>query len=156
MWLGAGCALGLALSIAWAVLIEPAVDNEVSDLVIPKGTAQAIAGGQPSPFIPAALSLGTSRELRVHNEDDVAHRIGTYLILPGTTTVIKPDPVGNSLTCSLHPSGSLGVQVAGTPGVGWIIALAVLSGLPFGFLFGLISLVTRRLGTGPGTPLPVA
>ncbi len=150
MWLGAGLALGLILSTTWALLIEPAVKNaRVVELVIPAGTARAVAAGEPAPFIPASLALTADHELVVRNEDDVTHKVGLFSVEPGKTATIRADPTGNTLTCTVHPSGYLNVTVDHRPGPLTVLVLALVVGLPFGALVALISLVVQRLDAEP-------
>ena len=154
-WLGAGLALGLVLSVTWSLLIEPAVKSDrVVELVIPAGTAKAVAAGQLAPFIPASLALTSDRELVVKNEDNVAHRVGLFSVEPGTTATIRADPTGKALTCTVHPSGYLNVTVDHRPGPLTVIVVGIIAGLPFGALFGLISLVAQRLGAEPPVTPP--
>ena len=157
LWLGSGLALGLALSITWSLLIEPVVKSDrVVELVIPAGTAKAVAAGQLAPFIPASLALTSDRELVVKNEDDVTHRVGLFSIEPGATATIRADPTGKELTCTVHPSGYLNVTVDHRPGPLSVILVGIIAGLPFGALFGLISLIAQRLGTEPPEDTPSA
>ena len=83
-WLGASFILGLVLSLIWWALLEPAAaGNRVTELIIPRGTADAVARGEPAPFIPNSLSLGRNRALRVRNDDVVAHKVGAAPVQPG-------------------------------------------------------------------------
>lgn len=157
IWLGGGLALGLLLAGIWAWLLEPAVNAaRAAELVIPLGTAEAVAAGQPAPFIPNALSLSSNRELRVRNDDVATHTVAGFSIPPGGTATIRPEPATKTVVCTVHPSGYLGVTIEGRPGVGWVLAIALLAGVPFGALFGGIAFLMQRLGTGDGgaTPAP--
>lgn len=155
-WLGGGFALGLTLAVIWVWLLEPAVNPpQATDLVIPKGTAAAVAAGEPAPFIPTTLSLSSIRELRVQNNDVVTHKVAGFDVPPGGSATIKPDAKAKALVCTVHPSGYLGLTIEERPGIAWILLLAFLSGVPFGALSGAIVFITRRLDDGGSGPSAV-
>ncbi len=156
-WLGAGFALGLALSMVWWALLEPsAAASRVAELVIPRGTADAVARGGPAPFIPNSLSLGRNRELRVRNEDVAAHKVGASTVQPGGSAVIKAAAGSRDLICSVHPAGYVGVRFDARPGFEAVLLQAALVGLPLGLVAASSVLVGRRLSMDgeEGIPSP--
>ena len=155
-WLGGGWLLGLALVGAWTILLEPAIrSGEVTELVIPRGTAEAVARGEPAPFIPDVLQLGYGNELRVRNLDLVEHRVAGRAIPPGATASVRSEAGSDTITCTIHPSGSIGVLRDGRPGLVSIFLVSLLIGVPLGGLSGCVALVMRRLDTGQGEGLAV-
>jgi hypothetical protein len=154
-WLVAGFALGLALSLVWWALLEPAAaGNKVAELIIPRGTADAVARGEPAPFIPNSLSLGRNRELRVRNDDVVAHKVGASTVPPGDTAVIKAAADSKDLVCTVHPAGYVGVRLDSRPGFDTVVLQAALLGLPLGLVAGSSVLVGRRLSMDEEIPTP--
>lgn len=155
-WLGGGFAFGLLLAGVWVWLLEPAVNPpQVTDLVIPKGTAAAVAAGEPAPFIPTSLSLSSIRELRVQNNDVATHKVAGFDVPPGGSATIKPDAKAKSLVCTVHPSGYLGITIEKRPSIAWIVLIGFLAGVPFGALTGAIVFITRRLDDGSGGHAPL-
>jgi len=156
-WIGGGFAIAWALNLLWWAMLEPLADAaRVDELVIPEGTAAAVAAGQPAPFIPDKLSLGPSAELRVRNLDITDHTVGGKVVPPGGVAVLKPDPDSNQLACTVHPSGYVGLRIDRRPGIQSTLLPAALLGLPFGIAFGVVAMVARRISMDdepePGQP----
>lgn len=145
-WLAAGFAFGLVLSTVWWAVLEPAqANNEVTELVIPRGTAGAVSRGEPAPFIPNSLSLGRNRELRVRNADVTDHKVGGTSVPPGGVAVIKAAANSKDLVCTVHPAGYLDVQISRRPGFTSLLLQAALVGLPIGLATALAVLAGRKL-----------
>ncbi len=154
-WLGAGYALGLALSMIWWALLEPsAAGNRVAELIIPRGTADAVSRGEPAPFIPNSLSLGRNRELRLRNDDLVAHKVGGSTVSPGGVVVIKAAAGSKDLVCTVHPAGYVGLRLDSRPGFDTVLLQAALLGLPLGLVAAGSVLVGRRLSMDDEIPDP--
>ncbi len=147
-----GWAAGFVLALIWALLITPlAKQGEVADLTIPEGTAATISGGQPSRFIPAQLLLGPNRKIRVRNDDVVAHIVAGKTVPAHSSATIQASADAKSLTCTIHPSGLIGVGFDGSPGPLAVLFMASILGLPVGALFGGIVHLTKKLDTGEPT-----
>ena len=153
LWVGAGVAAAWALTMIWWALLEPnSVPDSAEVLVIPMGTADAVAAGDEAPFIPNSLSLGRSGKLIVHNEDVVEHSVGAWVIPPGgSAEIVAPEDAGQ-VSCTIHPGGFLGVTLDERPPVTSTIIPSLLLGLPIGLVMGFAAFVGGRLnmGDGPG------
>lgn len=85
---------------------------ETVELVIPAGTADAVAVGQEAPGIPDELSFVLGDTLLVRNRDDVAHTLGPLLVPARSSATLTLDqPENFALTCSFKPSRYLGLDV---------------------------------------------
>ena len=139
-------AAGLLLAITWALLIEPTVAaSKTVDLVIPSGTAAAVALGQPAAFIPASLSLGPNGKLHVQNNDVVEHVVAGKSIPPGSFATITASKDEKTITCTIHPSGVLGVALEDSPGPLAVLVISLAIGLPVALVVGAIITVAGRL-----------
>ncbi|MCC6381521.1 MAG: hypothetical protein IT304_03385 [Dehalococcoidia bacterium] len=144
-WIGGGLAVAWALTFIWWLLLEPINrENRTVELVIPRGTAVAVAEGRVAPLVPERLVLGPNLALRVRNEDDVAHRIAGKELPAGATALVKADG-GNQFSCTIHPAGSVGYSIDSRPNILATVLPSVVLGLPFGIIFGAAALVARRL-----------
>lgn len=144
-WIGGGLAIAWSLTFIWWLLLEPINrENRTVELVIPRGTAVAVAEGRVAPFIPERLVLGPNLSLRVRNEDEVAHRIAGKDLPPGSTALVKADG-GDQFSCTIHPAGSVGYSIDSRPSILATVFPSIVLGLPFGVIFGSAALVARRL-----------
>ena len=130
VWAGAGAAMGLAFCALWWLLLanELVPTNQVEELVIPHGTADAIARGVPFAFVPDQFSLAPGGRLRVENRDSVTHRIGEAEIPAGATADIEASESGQ-LVCTIHPAGHLNIALTSRPPVGAMVLLVVVLSL---------------------------
>lgn len=82
------------------------------ELVIPAGTAERVALGEPAPGIPATMSFVVGDVLEVRNEDQVAHQLGPIWVPPGSTGRLVLDSAERySYSCSFSPDRYLGLDV---------------------------------------------
>jgi hypothetical protein len=85
---------------------------QVVELVLPIGTADRVAAGEPAPTIPDGLRLATGDTLLVRNEDSVDHQLGPMWIPAGTTgQLVFPRTVSGRYSCSFTPAGTFGIAV---------------------------------------------
>jgi len=139
-------AAGLLLAITWALLIEPTIaESKTVDLVIPSGTAAAVALGQPPAFIPANLSLGPNGKLHVQNNDVVEHVVAGKAIPAGSVATVSTNKNTKEITCTIHPSGVLGVALEASPGPLEVLVISLIIGVPVALVLGAIITVARRL-----------
>jgi len=81
-------------------------------LVIPPGTAERIAQGEPAPGIPEKMSFVVGDVLEVKNEDSVDHQLGPVWVPPGTTgRLVLKEANRFSYSCSFSPDKYLGLDV---------------------------------------------
>ncbi len=123
-WLAAGAGVGLAFCAIWWLLLANALvpTDHVEELVIPRGTADAIVRGEPFAFVPATFSMPPGSRLRVVNEDAVEHRIADSAIPAGASADIEATESGE-LVCTIHPDGHLAIALEKRP------PLAAMAGL---------------------------
>ncbi|MBI3159979.1 MAG: hypothetical protein HYZ26_10315 [Chloroflexi bacterium] len=82
------------------------------ELVIPPGTADAVARGEAVPTIPEELVFVLGDVLTVVNQDTVTHELGPLLIPAGTSASMPMDHADNiAVSCSFRPSAYLGLEV---------------------------------------------
>jgi len=145
-WLAIGMAAGWALAMLWWLLLEPVQARaHESTLVIPAGTAAAVAAGQPAPFIPNSLELGRNKELMVVNRDSEPHQVGSWTIPPGGRATIRSTDEEGQFSCTIHPGGVLGFSVDERPPLTTTAWAALLLGGPVGLVFGLATYVGGKL-----------
>lgn len=155
LWLGGGVMVAWLVGVFWWWLLEPATaDDAVKELVIPEGTAAAIAEGKPAPGIPSDFSLGRSGELLVINQDVAEHYIGGALIRPGASLLFEPQTKEGEIACTFHSAGAIGFTLDERPSIFVTIIPALLLGLPFGAAFGVATYVAQRLGMHEDEPAP--
>ncbi|MFN0093259.1 MAG: hypothetical protein ACKVVT_00565 [Dehalococcoidia bacterium] len=145
LW-GAGAFLLVwGLTIGWWAILEPAVANKETEIVVPAGTAARIAAGEPV-FLPSVYSIRSGGVLVVVNRDVVEHVVGPATIPPGATARIENQAGADALTCTIHPSGSIDLALQPRPAFWRTLLPAVAAGLPLGLLAAGVSELTRRLG----------
>ena len=82
---------------------------DIIELVIPSGTADRIAQGEPVPSIPAEMDFLTGDVLTVVNSDNVDHQLGPVWVPPGTSASLRLDQAEKfANSCSFQPRGILG------------------------------------------------
>jgi hypothetical protein len=89
-------------------------------LELPLGTADRIARGEALSTIPGDLLLRRGDTLLVVNRDRTSHRIGELWVAPGSATsatVTSGLRASQSLVCSFHPGGAIGVSPQSRPGL---------------------------------------
>jgi hypothetical protein len=85
---------------------------DIITLVIPTGTADSVANGDPVPSIPAEMDFLTGDVLTVVNEDNVDHQLGPVWVPPGTSASLRLDQAEKfAYSCSFQPSRYLGINV---------------------------------------------
>lgn len=122
----AGIVLALLLNGAWwAVLAHPVEAARNGDeLVIPRGTADAIATGGDFVFAPERFTIPPGGHLTVVNEDEVDHTIGNTVVPPGSTAVVEATSSGE-LFCTIQPEGHLDIVLGKNPPLLGVVLLSV-------------------------------
>lgn len=146
-WVLGALVLMAALSTVWWSLLDPSIDAGINELTIPEGTAAKIAAGEPNFAIPNDIVLARAGELRIINNDIVAHTIAGRSVLPGETVDIVASTHDGEFICSFHPGGALGFTVSGRGSLMTTIAVPTfILGLPIGLGLALAIAVARRIG----------
>lgn len=155
-WIGVALVGAWALNLIWWGLLSPAAQEPTSrEIVIPDGTAEAVAKGYAFPFAANQLSVAPGGTLRVWNQDSVAHKIGPFEIPAGSKAEFVAPQDSSQLVCTIHPSGYLGVDVLRRPPLYETFLPAILIGLPIGLLIATAVKLTERLGSDSG-PQPAS
>jgi plastocyanin len=95
-------------------LIERDEDAAAADYlyVIPEGTADDLAAGEPVEIIPGNLDVRVGEVIRVVNNDDEGHFVGIFFVGAGETVTQRfASPGEFEGNCSVHPSGRLVLTV---------------------------------------------
>jgi hypothetical protein len=149
--IGAVLVMGILSGVWWA-LLEPANDKGIEQLVIPEGTAQKIADGEPV-FVASEILIQRAGELRIVNRDTTAHTISGQTIAPGETVDVIATEQEGEFVCSFHPGGSLGFTVSGRGSLMLTVAVPMFGlGIPIGLGIALAASIGRRLNYGEGSP----
>jgi hypothetical protein len=142
----------LAISIGLAVIVNEVfyrLQNIQYDrspmtveLVIPRGTADSIAAGQPVPEIPDEMVFVAGDVLLVKNEDSAAHQLGPIWIPAMSSASLNlEEPIQYSAQCSFQPSRYMGIDVR-EPTTFWTrVQGVILVAPPVGIFLFLYSLV---------------
>ncbi|MCX6068751.1 MAG: hypothetical protein NT121_23880 [Chloroflexi bacterium] len=127
----------IALGIAIAIVIneftfifmksDSGRGPERFELVIPAGTSDRIAKGEPNPAIPANM---------------VFHRLGPLFIPVGTSASLTLSDANNyAYTCSFQPSQVFGLDVQEPVTSATRLYGILFAGIPLGMMFAIYSLV---------------
>jgi hypothetical protein len=137
---------GWTLGIVWWGVLSPDARRDViEELVIPRGTAAALASGTAFAFVPGQVSLSPGSRLLVINNDEAEHTIADTVIPPGATAELSFDEESQSYACSIHPSGFLGVRLTERPHFATTLVPAAFIGIPAGLTIGAGIWIGRRL-----------
>lgn len=81
-------------------------------IVIPEGTSERVAAGEPVPSIPAGLTFVAGDVLEVINLDKADHQLGPLWIPAGTTASLALDlPEKLSFACTFSTGKYLDIEV---------------------------------------------
>jgi hypothetical protein len=139
-------AIGWTLGIVWWGVLSPDARRDIIDeLVIPRGTAAAIASGTGFAFVPGQVALSPGSRLLIINEDEVDHTVADTVIPAGATAELSFDEESQSYACSIHPSGFLGVRLTERPHFATTLVPAAFIGIPAGLTIGASIWIGRRL-----------
>lgn len=91
---------------------DPGATEADYDYLIPDGTAERIAGGEPVEILPAALDVTVGEVIRIVNEDEEGHFVGIFFVGAGETVTQRFASPGEFVgNCTVHPSGQLTLTV---------------------------------------------
>jgi hypothetical protein len=84
---------------------------QVIQLIIPQGTAQLVAAGEPVPDIPAEMVFVVGDVLEVINQDRTSHQLGPVWVPAGSTGRLVMDRAENvRYSCSFQDQQYLGLE----------------------------------------------
>jgi hypothetical protein len=154
--------LGLALGIVVAIglnegsffFLKSAAGRapRTIELVIPSGTSERVARGQPSPSIPDGMVFVIGDTLVVKNEDATDHHLGPLFIPSGTSASLNLAKAENfAFECSFRASKYFGLDVREPVTWGTRLYGIIFAGVPLGALLTLYSFILWPLKPGAGT-----
>lgn len=112
------------------------------ELVIPAGTADRIAKGEPNPSIPENMIFVAGDTFVVKNLDVVDHRLGPLFIPSGASASLTLSDANNyAYTCSFQPAQVFGLDVQEPVTSGTRLYGILIAGLPLGLMLGMYSLL---------------
>lgn len=133
--------------LAWFMLAGGVTRGPMQiEYVIPAGTAERVAAGETVPTIPRRAVFVAGDVLVLRNEDRVNHQLGPFWIPAGTTMTIPLDrPANLNYLCTIHPSGSIGLEVRPHNSLLLTLVPTFALGLPLGAVLSLVIRVASRL-----------
>lgn len=112
------------------------------ELLIPAGTADRIAHGEPNPSIPANMVFVAGDTLVVKNQDKVDHTLGPLFIPSGSSaTLTLSDANKYAYSCSFEKEKVFGMDVQEPVTAATRLYGILLAGLPLGLMLAIYSLV---------------
>ncbi len=126
------------------------------EIVVPEGTADRVAAGEPVPSIPDEMTFVLGDTLVVVNQDVVDHQLGPVWVPPGTSGSLVLDEADNfAFECSFQPTNYLGLDVRpATTFLDRINALLFAAPPTIAFFY-LYSLLLFPIGKSKEDPLPI-
>lgn len=117
--------------------------RQVHRLIIPAGTATLVAAGANALSLPPTMGFVAGDVLELVNRDDVSHAIGTWRVGPHDVRIVRfPRATGDSFFCSIHPSGTLDIEVRAR---GVDLSSTIPPALALGPGLAVVVLVVRRV-----------
>lgn len=122
------------------------------EILIPPGTADQIAHGQPGPAMPD-MRFAQGDQILVRNMDSVSHQLGPLWIPANSSSVLTLDrPSSYSLSCTFQASQNLDIEVVARAKASDRV-LGILSiGLPTWVLVWLYTLIAIPMPPDPSRP----
>ncbi len=138
-----GLVFGLILSeVTFFFLGETARKPETTQIIIPAGTAELVARGEQPPTLPQGMIFVVGDLLVVVNDDLVDHQLGPLWIPAGTSgQLVLGEPENLAYECSFQPGNYIGLDVREPLTLYTRIYGILFSGIPFGFLIALYSVI---------------
>ena len=112
------------------------------ELLIPSGTAERIALGEPNPSIPSNMTFVAGDTLVVKNQDVVDHHLGPLFIPSGSSASLTlSDANRYAYSCSFEKEKVFGMDVQEPVTANIRLYGILLAGLPLGLMLGVYSLI---------------
>lgn len=150
----AGFVLAFLLSEAAFLVVRNNSDRDPQriELVIPAGTAQRVAAGEPVPSIPKDLDFVVGDVLVVRNQDNVPHQLGPTFVPPGASATLAMNEANDyAYSCSFQPSRNLGITVRSRVTIETRLQALILAGPPMAALIAVYSIIVFPVRKRPAT-----
>lgn len=148
--------LAVCVGALW-VYAGPQHEPSRHELNIQPGASALIAAGGNPLDLPATWNLVSGDQLVIINHDSVAHSLGSWTVAAGgrLETVLRPN-IG-PLLCTLHPSGSIVLDVhPARTDWGLPFKAALLLGVPLGAVGALLARIMRSIEDPAASPEPIS
>ena len=120
------------------------------ELVIPAGTAERIASGEPAAGIPSRMTFVEGDLLIVRNQDSVSHQLGPVWVPPQSSGVLEIGAARDySYTCSFSDTKYFGLEVHPQLTLSARIQGVLAMGLPSSVMIALYSILIVPIKTKP-------
>ena len=140
--LGIIVAIGINESTFFFLRSDAGRGPERIELIIPAGTAERIARGEPNPSIPTDMTFVAGDTLVVKNQDVVDHHLGPLFIPSGSSASLNlSDANKYSYSCSFQKTQVFGLDVQEPVTSDTRVYGILLAGLPLGMMLAIYSLV---------------
>lgn len=121
------------------------------ELIIPAGTAERIARGEPNPSIPNDMTFVAGDSLVVKNMDVVDHRLGPLFIPSGSSASLTlSDANKYAYACSFQDTQVFGMDVQEPVTAATRLYGILLAGIPLGLMLAIYSLIIWPLKPASG------
>jgi hypothetical protein len=108
------------------------------ELIIPAGTSDRVARGEPIPGLPDPMVFVVGDTLVVKNQDSTAHQLGPLWVPAGSSASLSFDQAEKlAYSCSFVPRKYLGLDVNAPITLSTRIIGILSAGVPLGFLLAL-------------------
>jgi len=140
--------VGVVTLLAWYLFGGTTRGPRRIEYVIPAGAAKRVAAGEALPGIPAKAVFVVGDVLVLRNEDEVNHQFRPFRIPAGTVLTFPLErPSTLNYLCTIHPSGTIGLEVQPASSLLRTLVRAMLMGVPVGAVLSLVIHVASRLET---------
>lgn len=120
------------------------------ELVIPAGTAERIANGEPALGIPNRMAFVEGDLLIVRNEDSVSHQLGPVWVPPQSSGVLQIDTASDySYVCTFSDTKYFGLEVHPQLTLNSRIQGVLAMGLPSSVMIALYSILVVPIKKKP-------
>lgn len=143
---------GLISEAAYQLNKDPDARDEANrvELVIPAGTAERIAQGEPAIGIPERMTFVEGDLLVVRNQDSVSHQLGPVWVPPLSSGILQVGAASDySYECSFSSSKFFGLEVRPQLTLNSRIQGALAMGLPTSVMIALYSFLVVPIKIKP-------
>lgn len=124
---------------------------ETINLLIPEGTAERVAAGEPVPSIPDEMVFVVGDTLQVINHDKVDHQLGPVWVPAGSTaTLLMKEAEKYAYSCSFQTRQVMGIDVQPPTTVSTRLTALLIAGPTTAVMVFLYTLVMFPVKIKPG------